>query len=122
MHVQRVPYSGRVVDIHYNKGKRYPAFQSKASVENEANMVSVETNEGIIITRQIAGMITRRIVCGLTPNQFVKTGDRLGVIIFGSRVEIYMPQNAKLCVNIGDKVKAGETLVSTFDRKYNIHK
>ncbi len=112
VHVQRVPYYGKVINVSHKKGKKYPAFRKKKTKYNESNIVELETDRGKLIVKQIAGMITRRIICVLNPFQNTKTGEQLGVILFGSRVELYIPAGMTLYVNKGDKVKAGETLIS----------
>ena len=113
VHVNRLPCTGKVVDIVYNPGKFVSANLDKASLENEQNAVVLETPAGEkIIFIQIAGLIARRIVCWLREGQHVKRGERFGLIRFGSRVDVYLPVGADVRVSLGDKVKAGESILA----------
>jgi len=113
VHVNRLPCTGKVVDIVYNPGKFVSANLDKASLENEQNAVVLETPAGEkIIFIQIAGLIARRIVCWLRKGQFVKRGERFGLIRFGSRVDVYLPVGTDVRVSLGDKVKAGESILA----------
>ncbi len=112
VHVNRVPYSGKVVDVIYNKGKFISANLDKASMDNEQNAVILDIGSGKrIMFVQIAGLIARRIVCYLKPGDTVEKGKRMGLIRFGSRVDVYLPSGSTLNVKIGDKVVAGETVL-----------
>lgn len=112
VHVNRVPYSGKVQDVIYNKGKFISANLDKASMDNEQNAVILDIGNGKkIMFVQIAGLIARRIVCYLKPGDTVKKGKRMGLIRFGSRVDVYLPAGSTLNVKIGDKVVAGETVL-----------
>ena len=113
VHVNRSPCTGKVVDIVYNPGKFVSANLDKASLENEQNAVVLETPAGEkIIFIQIAGLIARRIVCWLREGQYVKRGERFGLIRFGSRVDVYLPVGTDVSVSLGDKVKAGESILA----------
>lgn len=111
VHVNRIPYSGRVVSIRYTPGKFLSANLDKASALNEKNAVLIRTDEGLeIMIVQIAGLIARRIVCWMKEGMKVKKGERFGLIRFGSRVEVFLPLGSTtLLVKTGDKVRAGET-------------
>lgn len=112
VHVNRVPYSGKVQDVIYNKGKFISANMDKASIDNEQNAVILDIGSGKrIMFVQIAGLIARRIVCYLKPGDTVEKGKRMGLIRFGSRVDVYLPSGSALNVKIGDKVVAGETIL-----------
>lgn len=112
VHVNRIPYSGKIVDILYNKGKFVSANKEKASLENEQNAVLLETPEGKkILFVQIAGLIARRIACWVKKGDMVERGQRFGLIRFGSRVDIYLPLGVKLQVSLGDRTKAGTTIL-----------
>lgn len=112
VHVNRNPYGGKVVDVIYNKGKFISANLDKASLDNEQNAVIVDIGSGkMIMYVQIAGLIARRIVCYLKPGDTVEKGKRMGLIRFGSRVDVYLPAGSTLNVKIGDKVVAGETIL-----------
>lgn len=110
VHVNRVPYSGQIETINYHEGKFLSANLDKASVDNERNELMIRTEDGRVLWAvQIAGLIARRIVCWLNVGTPVKKGERFGLIRFGSRVDIYLPEDSKISVKLGDKVKAGET-------------
>ena len=113
-HVNRTPISGKIEEIYYKPGKFLNASLDKASEENERNyykIKSIKDNEEIIIV-QIAGLIARRIVCEVEQGQELKQGDRLGMIRFGSRVDIYF-KNKKTLAKIGQNVVAGESLIAS---------
>jgi phosphatidylserine decarboxylase len=114
VHVNRIPLSGRVDYVKYNKGKFLPAFEDKASLENEQNELGLDTTKGKIILKQIAGILARRIVCKIKPGDQVKTGRRFGMIKFGSRVDLFLPKNVEIKVKLNQKVKAGETIIGVF--------
>lgn len=114
VHVNRIPVSGRVTEVSYNKGKFFPAYAEKASLENEQNAVVIENKFGEkIMFVQIAGWLARRIVSYVKPGDEWKQGQIFGVIRFGSRMDIYMPLGYKENVKKGDKVKAGETKIAS---------
>jgi phosphatidylserine decarboxylase len=98
--------------VRYHKGRFLAANVEKASLDNEQNGVSLETGEKHRVTYvQIAGLIARRIVCYLSEGDIVEKGDRVGMIRFGSRVDVYFPAAATLRVRKGDKVRAGESML-----------
>ena len=114
VHVNRIPCSGRVLDISYNPGRFLSANRDKASLENEQNAVVLETTGGDqILFVQIAGLIARRIVCRLQKGERVETGQRFGLIRFGSRVDVYLPTDAAIKVSVGQKVKGGESILAS---------
>ncbi|MFC1840762.1 phosphatidylserine decarboxylase family protein, partial [Thermodesulfobacteriota bacterium] len=110
VHVNRAPLSGKITDIIYNPGKFVSANLDKASEENENNRITLETedNKKIVFT-QIAGLIARRIVCWIKVNDYVKVGQRVGLIRFGSRLDVFIPAGSDTAVKSGQKVKAGVT-------------
>ena len=113
-HVNRTPVSGTVDEISYKPGKFLNASLDKASEENERNYYKIrcnKTNEEIIIV-QIAGLIARRIVCEVDQGQGLKQGERIGMIRFGSRVDIFF-KNKKILAKIGQNVVAGESLIAS---------
>lgn len=112
VHVNRAPYSGKVLDVIYNEGKFISANLDKASMDNEQNAVILDIGSGKrIMFVQIAGLIARRIVCYLKTADSVEKGKRMGLIRFGSRVDVYLPSGSAMNVKIGDKVVAGETII-----------
>ncbi len=113
-HVNRTPTAGKVEEIYYKPGKFLNASLDKASEENERNYYKIKSsknNEEIIIV-QIAGLIARRIVCEVEQGQELKQGDRIGMIRFGSRVDIYF-KNKKVLAKLGQNVIAGESLIAS---------
>lgn len=112
VHVNRNPLSGRIVDSSYSPGKFLRAYLDQASAVNEQNALLVETAEGTRLTVvQIAGVIARRIVCRVKKGDSVVRGQRFGLIQFGSRLDIYLPQGTQLQVRVGQKVVAGQTIL-----------
>ena len=113
-HVNRIPSSGKIEEIFYKPGKFLNASLDKASEENERNyykIKSIKNNEEIIIV-QIAGLIARRIVCEVEQGQHLKQGDRIGMIRFGSRVDVYF-KNKNVLAKVGQNVVAGESLIAS---------
>ncbi len=113
VHINRAPLKGRVEKVIYRPGYFKPAYKEE-SKRNEQNIILMETERGKIIIKQIAGIIARRVVCSLKENQEVKAGDKIGMIIFGSRVELFLENKPNLEVNVGEKVKGGETIIGEF--------
>jgi len=111
-HVNRTPVTANVEEILYKPGKFLNASLDKSSEENERNYYRLKTKEGDdIIIVQIAGLIARRIVCEVQKNQSLTQGERIGMIRFGSRVDIYF-SNRKLLAKLGQNVTAGESLIA----------
>lgn len=116
VHVNRVPAAGRVVDVIYNPGKFFNASLDKASVHNEQNAVIMEgPGNRRFAFNQIAGLIARRIVCYAKPGMGYEKGQRFGLIRFGSRVDVYLPAKCKAKVKVGDKVRAGSSILGCWD-------
>jgi len=112
VHVNRIPCKGEVTNIVYHPGKFFSANLDKASEQNEHNAVFLKTEEGIHLSLvQIAGLIARRIICKLQVGDQVHRGERFGMICFGSRLDVYLPQNFEPAVTIGDKVQAGTSVL-----------
>lgn len=112
VHVNRVPLSGSVKDVRYHAGRFLVASLKKASVHNERNVILLDTGKDrLVAVVQIAGLIARRIVCYLSKGDPATRGDRLGLIRFGSRVELYLPKDSEIDVVRGDKVRAGVTVI-----------
>ncbi len=112
VHVNRYPVDGVVRYVHYNKGKFLNAAAEKSSLENEQSSVGIESGARRILVRQIAGLIARRIVTYSREGQAVKQGDRMGIIRFGSRVDIFIPTDSKLLVRLGALTSAGSTVLA----------
>ena len=112
VHVNRMPVDATISLIKYIPGKFINATLDKSSNENERNIIIAENKDDRFYLVQIAGLIARRIVCNLKINQEVIKGDRIGIIKFGSRVDLYLPQNYNILVSKGQRVIGGETLMS----------
>ena len=111
-HVNRIPTSGKIEEIFYKPGKFFNASLDKASEENERNYFKVRlNNEEEIVIVQIAGLIARRIVCEVSKEQNLKQGDRIGMIRFGSRVDLFFNKK-KILAKLGQNVVAGESLLA----------
>jgi len=112
VHVNRIPTGGRILDILYHPGKFFCANLDKASLQNESNRITLETNDGRrIVFVQIAGLIARRIACWIKVDDEVKAGQRFGLIRFGSRLDVYLPGDSNVVVQPHNKVKAGITIL-----------
>ncbi|MCD6384270.1 phosphatidylserine decarboxylase family protein [Candidatus Sumerlaeota bacterium] len=112
VHVNRSPLHARVIDLRYRPGKFYAAFSDKASERNEANFVYLQNEKYTVLVKQIAGIVARRIICPLRIGQELNQGERIGLICFGSRVELYIPASAQLRVKKGQRVRAGESVIA----------
>jgi len=112
VHVNRIPIGGSVKKVSYHPGKFFAANFDKASLLNEHNAVYLETADvRQLCVVQVAGLIARRIICKVQPGNEVLKGQRYGIICFGSRLDVYLPGDTKLEVAIGDKVKAGSSVI-----------
>ena len=109
--VNRAPMGGRISRVDYNPGAFLPAFQDKASLANEQNSVTIEDGGRRVLFKQIAGLIARRIVFKKKPGDQVTAGERVGMIKFGSRVDVFLPRDVRLRVQKGDRAVAGVTAV-----------
>jgi phosphatidylserine decarboxylase len=111
VHVNRSPIGGRIDAIEYKPGKFRAAFDHAASVENERNVIMVSDGELKIIFTQVAGLIARRIVCWKRAGDIVKKGELIGLIRFGSRVDILFPSMAEVTITKGARVRGGSTVI-----------
>ena len=112
VHVNRIPITGVVSHFRYVEGEYFAAFEDKASEQNEQTIIGLENQKGKVLFKQIAGFVARRIVCNLKVGETVRMGDRFGMIKFGSRVDVFIPDNASSKVSVGDRAVAGETILS----------
>jgi len=111
-HVNRYPTDGTVAYRHYNQGRFLHAAGEKASLDNEQASIGLTTSHGKVLVRQIAGLIARRIVTDHSVGAAVQQGQRLGMIRFGSRVDLFLPRGTRVLVREGDKTRVGFTLVA----------
>ena len=115
VHVNRIPIAGKIVDIKYHNGKFINASFDKASTDNERNTIAIETENGdIVYCVQIAGLVARRIVCDAEIGDLYSTGDRYGIIRFGSRMDLYIPKKYKINVSLWQTMIGGETTIAEF--------
>jgi phosphatidylserine decarboxylase len=112
VHVNRYPVDGVVKYVHYNNGKFFNAAAEKSSLENEQMSVGVDTGKYQVLVRQIAGLIARRIVTYSRPGEKVKQGERMGIIRFGSRVDVFIPPGSTIKAKLGDATVAGVTILA----------
>jgi len=112
VHVNRAPCDGKVVAVHYSPGKFMAAYKDDASVKNENIVMVIDSGKGKVLVRQVAGFVARRAVCRAKEGDVLKRGERYGLIKFSSRLDVYLPKDAEIKVNPGDRVKAGETVIA----------
>jgi len=111
VHVVRSPVHGKVGHLSYKKGKFRPAFHKLASQENESKFIGIYNSHTKLLMTEVAGVLARRIVCYLKKDDTLRQGQRVGLIKFGSRVDIFVPTSVEITVRKGQKVRAGETII-----------
>lgn len=112
VHVNRAPEAGTITKMDYRPGKFFAAMRERASLENEQNVITLATPSGHMIFKQIAGVIARRVVCWKKQGDTVARGERIGLVRFGSRVDLWVPRGAEMRVAVGDHVKGGSSIVA----------
>ena len=113
VHINRMPVAGIVQDVVYTPGQFMAANRPKASADNEQNALMLRRTDGKkILCVQIAGLIARRIVCWVVPGEQVETGERFGLIRFGSRMDVYLPLDSAIQIKVGSKVKGGSSILA----------
>ena len=112
VHVNRVPVEGQMVLVEHVPGQFLQAFRPEASEVNEHNLIGLESRYGRVLVKQVAGIMARRVVCWVRPGQKVQAGDRLGVVKFGSRVDVFLPPGAASAVRVGDRARGGVTMIA----------
>ena len=113
VHINRIPASGTVVDVHYQPGKFLPAFRPHASHLNEQNIVTLQAEGTRVIIKQIAGILARRIVCRVKAGDTLRSGERFGLIRFGSRVDLLIPPEFAVYARPGQRVRGGESVLAS---------
>lgn len=111
VHVNRAPCDGVVKSVVYTLGRFLSAFKEEASLHNENIAMLLDTKHGKVLVRQVAGSIARRAVCRVKPGDILRKGERFGIIKFSSRLDVYLPKDTHIKVKLGNKVKAGETIL-----------
>ena len=111
VHINRSPVGGRITRIDYRPGTFLPAYK-EASNDNELNELWIESDRRTLVFRQVVGLLARRIVCRVEPGDVVERGERIGLMKFGSRMDVFLPLDAQIFVSVGQKVVAGETIIA----------
>jgi len=112
VHVNRAPVAGRIRSIEYRPGRFYNALRARASAENEQNVIRLETPRGEMVVKQIAGWIARRVLCWKREGDSVALGERIGMIRFGSRADVWLPPEAEVTVRRGEHVAGGTSMLA----------
>lgn len=112
VHINRIPIGGTVSRVVYTPGRFLPAYRPDAASRNERNEVYIERDGRTVVCRQVVGILARRLVCRVSGGAIVRTGDRYGLMKFGSRIDLFLPPSATLNVSVGDTVRSGETVVA----------
>lgn len=116
VHVNRAPSAGTVLSTRHNTGKHFAAWREGASLRNENSEMVLETAHGRILVRQVAGFLARRTVCRVKPGAVLQQGERFGIIKFSSRLDVYLPAACLAQVVVGDRVRAGETILAALPK------
>lgn len=111
VHVNRAPIGGTIEQVKYNPGKFHVASVDKASLDNEQTAMVITDGKRKVLVKQIAGLIARRIVCYARPGDRITTGERYGLIRFGSRVDLFLPKDAEIKVKVGDRVTGARDII-----------
>jgi phosphatidylserine decarboxylase len=114
VHVNRAPFAGRIMRVDYRPGQFQMAMKETASAQNEQNIVMMETARGEMMFKQIAGLIARRVILWKKAGDEVATGERVGLVRFGSRVDLWLPPEAEITVKMGDNVAGGSSILARF--------
>jgi phosphatidylserine decarboxylase len=117
VHVNRSPEAGTITNMEYRPGKFFAAMRARASLENEQNVISLSTASGEVVFKQIAGLIARRVVCWKKPGDTVQRGERIGLVRFGSRVDLWVPRTVEVLAAVGDNVKGGSSVLARWPVK-----
>jgi phosphatidylserine decarboxylase len=114
VHINRSPLEGRITRIEYRPGRFLPAYKKDAAA-NELNEIWIAHNADAVVVRQVVGVLARRIVCRVREGQPIARGERIGLMKFGSRMDVFLPMHASLTVSVGQHAVAGETVVACLD-------
>jgi phosphatidylserine decarboxylase len=114
VHINRVPFGGRLTRVTYQPGRFLPAYRPESGAQNERTELWVERQGRTVVFRQVVGLLARRVVCRVREGDELVTGDRFGVMKFGSRMDVFLDRDARLLVKAGDTVRAGETRLAEF--------
>ena len=114
VHINRIPIGGRVAKIVYTPGRFLAAYRWEAASRNERNDVWIDHAGEAVVCRQVVGVLARRLVCRIRAGDEVRTGDRYGLMKFGSRIDLFLPRHVRLRVAKGDRIRGGETVVASW--------
>ncbi|HEY8551385.1 MAG TPA: phosphatidylserine decarboxylase [Vicinamibacterales bacterium] len=117
VHVNRIPWGGRLTRVEYRPGRFLPAYRAESGRENEQTELWIDGQGRTVVFRQVVGILARRIVCRVQEGDTVATGDRFGLMKFGSRMDVFVDPDAQLHARVGDTVRGGETILATFPPK-----
>jgi phosphatidylserine decarboxylase len=112
VHVNRAPAAGVITSMEYRPGKFLAAMRERASMENEQNVFTLSTDAGEMVFKQIAGLIARRVVSWKEEGERVARGERIGLVRFGSRVDVWLPKDAEILVRVGENLKGGSSVLA----------
>ncbi len=112
VHVNRTPASGRVTRVNFTRGRFLPAYHHDAATANERSEVWIDHGGQMVVARQVVGILARRVVCRVQPGANVRAGERLGIMKFGSRMDVFLSVSATLKVKVGERVRGGETVIA----------
>jgi phosphatidylserine decarboxylase len=112
VHVNRVPVSGRVTRVSFTRGRFLPAYRPDAARHNERSEIWLDHHGQVVVARQVVGILARRVVCRLESGAEVRAGDRMGIMKFGSRMDVFLPATATISVRVGQSVRGGETIIA----------
>jgi len=119
VHINRSPVQGRTMRVEYRPGRYLPAYDANAGAVNDRNEIWIDHDGEPVVCRQVAGVLARRVVCRLAPGDPVLAGQRLGLMKFGSRFDVFLPERADLLVKEGHRVRAGETIIARLGLRSN---
>jgi len=114
VHINRTPVAGRITRIEYRPGSFLPAYH-ESSNDNELNEIWLDADGQQIVVRQVVGILARRIVCRVGEGQLLSRGERIGLMKFGSRMDVFLPERAEISVRVGEHVVAGETVIAKLE-------
>lgn len=122
VHVNRAPAAGTIAKMEYRPGKFFAAMKERASFENEQNVFTLSTEAGEMVFKQIAGLIARRVVSWKKQGEKIARGERIGLVRFGSRVDVWLPKDAEILVKLGENVRGGSSLLARWPARPAVQK
>ena len=114
VHINRSPVEGTIKRVEYVKGKKKPATSNEASFDNERNSLTIQNEAITVVCTQIAGILARRIICWNQEGDVLRRGEKFGLIKFGSRTDLLMPNSVEILVKVGDRVRGGESMIARY--------